>query len=156
MPSLQVKGGEKLERVAKALIGHEEAGTITRKLRRDIRAGGKEITDEQRKSLTAGLPKRGGINETINSEGRLSVRIALSTKRSVAVDIVDSWKGHDFKAIDKGILRHPLFGHRKYWFNTIVPRYMLTKPVIRGKRKLQGRIIRSLDEVAAEIAKEIR
>lgn len=151
----RVTGQRQLDDLARTLVSHAERRTITNRARRAIRGEAGVITRDQRESLAAGLPKRGGAAATITAEAKLSVRTALSTSRSTAVDIVDSWKGHDMRAIDLGTLRHPLWGNRGHWFNTSIRPLMLTKPVLRHRYSIRRAIARELDLLAEEIAKEV-
>jgi hypothetical protein len=152
--AFRVTGTEKLERLATVLADHADGKALKNKLRKGIRAETGDITKDQRASLAAGLPKRGGAAATISGESKFSTRTGLVATRGVSVDIVDSWKGHDMPAIDAGTLRHPLFGHRKHWFDTRIKGRLLTRPFLQHRRGIERRIIVGLDELAAEIARE--
>lgn len=152
----RVTGEAKLAHVAEVLAGHAAKKTIQRRLSRTIRDQSDHITKEQRAALAAGLPHRGGLAATVAGEGKFSIRTTLAG-RSAGVTIVDSWKGHDMKAIDSGVIRHPFWGR---WFKgqgrhaqAIKPE-MLTQPVMRNQLRLKFAINRTLDALAAEIAKE--
>jgi len=151
--SIEVRGKEKLARVADVLTAHADGKALRNKMRRSIRGEASAITRDQKAALAAGLGHRGGLAAEATGESRLSVNTRLAGK-SVGVTIVDSWKGHDMKGIDSGLIRHPLFGNRKHWFSTRVPRLMLTRPVLAHRRRIQRAIIVGLDELATEIAKE--
>jgi hypothetical protein len=149
----RVTGTEKLTRLAVVLADHADGKALKNKLRKGIRAETGAITKDQRASLAAGLPKRGGAAATISGESKLSTRTGLAG-RGVSVDIVDSWKGHNMPAIDAGTLRHPLYGNRGHWYTTRIKRNLLTRPFLKHRRGIERRIIVGLDELAAEIARE--
>lgn len=154
MVSVQVRGGEKLTKLAAILTEHAEGRTIRNRLRRVIRDQSKHITKEQRENLAAKMPHRGGLSATLLTGGRYTISTSLAGK-SATVTIVDAWKGHDMKAIDRGLIRHPVFGR---WLQgqrpQAVPPGLLTQPVMRNQLRLRYGIVRSLDALAAEIAKE--
>ena len=151
---VEVKGKEKLNRVARVLATHAESASIRKRLTKTFRDEGLSITREQRANLAEDMPHRGGLAAELASRGKFTVRTVISTRRRAVVDIVDSWRGHDMKAVEAGLIRHPLFGNRRHWFATTVPRGRLSAPVDRHRRPMQLAIIRALDEEAAEIAKE--
>ena len=154
MPSVQVRGAEKLTRLADVLASHGEGKSIRRRLSKTIRDESDHITKEQRTNLAARLPHRGGLAAEASTAGRFTIRTTLAGK-SAGVTITDSWKGHDMRAIDAGLIRHPVFGR---WLRgqrpQRVPADLLTRPVIRNQLRLRFAIVRSLDALAAEIAKE--
>ena len=155
MVSVHITGEQKLARVARVLEGHAAKKTIQRRLSKTIRDQSDHITKEQRAALAAGLPHRGGLAATVAGEGKFTIRTTLAGK-TATVTIIDSWKGHDMKSIDRGRIRHPFWGR---WVEggrhtqRIKPD-MLTQPVMRNQRKLRFGIVRTLDALAAEIAKE--
>lgn len=154
MSRIQIKGTEKLDRLVKVLEEHGDGRSIKNGLRRAIRGETGAITRDQQAGIAASLPHRGGLAETLASQGRFSTRSGFAGK-SVAVDIVDSWKGHDMKAVEAGSIRHPVFGRwlRNQAAQSVKGR-LLSRPVLAHRRGIQRRIIVELDKLAAEIAKE--
>ena len=154
MASISVRGAEDLTKVAAVLSKHAEGKSITRLLRRDIRDQSDHITREQRANLAARMPHRGGLAAALSTQGKFSVSTRLAG-RSVGVTIVDSWKGHDMRAVEAGLIRHPYWGR---WVRgnrpQTVPRGTLSEPVDRSKVPLQFAIVRSLNVLAEEIARE--
>jgi hypothetical protein len=112
------------------------------------------ITKEQRRGIAEGLPHHGGLAGEVAGEGRFTIRTALAGS-SPNVTIVDSWRGHDMRAIDAGSIRHPVWGR---WVRGLAPQRvtpgLLTKPVMRNQLRLRFAIGRDLDQLAREIAKE--
>lgn len=151
---LRVTGTEQLSRVSDALVGAAEGKKVLRVLRKGIRDEIDPITRDQKQGLADHLPHRGGLAATVASEGTTRVTTALSG-RSVGITLIDSWKGHDMKAIDAGSIRHPVFGR---WLRgqsaQRVPAGILTKPVLKHQRGIRRNIITGLDTLAAELAKE--
>jgi hypothetical protein len=134
--AFRVTGEEQLDRVARTWWGMWRQKSITRRVGDVFRDEGDDITRRQREALAAGLPKRGGAAATVSSEARLTVRPALSSGTSTAVDIVDSWPGHNMETINDGSLWHPLYGNRRHMVQHIRSAGMLTKPVLAGRRPI--------------------
>lgn len=160
MAGVEVRGKEQLSKLAAVLTEHAEGKTIRRRLSKAIRDQASEITDDQRKAVAKEMPKRGGLAATLEAQGRYSVRTSLSA-RSTGVTIVDSWKGHDMKAIDSGDIRHPVYARadrtRKQWtwVAQLVPAGTMSRQI--GPRRrllLAAAISREIDKLAAEIARE--
>lgn len=80
-----------------------------------------------RASARATLPKTGGLNEWVASAS-INTQI-LTGPRSAGVRLRVRKKGHDMADVDKGVVRHPVFGNRKAWTVTNVEPGFATKPV---------------------------
>lgn len=73
------------------------------------------------------LPRRGGFNEWI-----ASARPSHSTligPRSAGVVIRQRRKGHDFYSLNRGRLRHPLYGNREHWYDQTIPAGWFERPL---------------------------
>lgn len=164
MGDIEVRGREQLNNLAAVLTRHGASKSIRRELSKTIRDQSAHITREQRANLAERLPQRGGLAEAVSGGGRFSIRTALAG-RSATVTIVDSWKGHDMRAIDAGLIRHPVFGEKRLklsadgrlgsaWVSQEVTPDLLGEPVRRQKVPLQFAIVRSLNMLAERIARE--
>lgn len=151
MPSVEVKGQQKLGRLADLLEEKGNAAALKRRMTKAVRPVGETIAGYQRVSLAEKLPKRGGAAATVTGEAKLSVRTSYARAE---VTIVDSWPGHSMRAIDRGTLRHPLFGNRKHWFDTRVVPGILTKPFLAHRRDAARAVSVEMDALLEEIAKE--
>lgn len=62
-------------------------------------------------------------------------------------------KGMDLYALDRGVLRHPLFGNRNHWYSQKVKRswwtYSLNKAADSGV--VRRELLRGLDEIAKKL-----
>lgn len=148
---LEVKGAEQLDQIARVLTAKGNPPALKRRMTKSFKQGAEPIKRDQLANLASRLPKSGGAAATIGGETRIGIR--TSTARTT-VDIVDSWKGHDMQAIDQGTLRHPLFGHRRHWYNTRIPRLLLTKPFLRHRRTVALHLLAEMNRLAEEIARE--
>lgn len=151
MADFEVRGAEKFERVAKAL---RQAGD--KELRKELYAGinraTKPLRANARKSAEKNLPKAGGLNKRV-ARARMSTRRV--TGKNPGVKIVA--KGMDqLGLMDRGMVRHPVYGNRKKWVNQPIPdaEGWFTQPMEDGKPQAQREIVHSLDDVAKKLAKK--
>lgn len=154
MPAeIVVEGAEKLYKLGAQLkeIGDKE-------LRRDLFAGVRRatvpITEAAKASARAVLPKRGGLNEVVASS-KFGTRTRV-TGNSVGVRIVaekkkDGGKKSDLEAIDRGTLRHPVYGHRKTWVLQNITPGWFSKPAQGAAPMVRLQVVAVLDDVARRI-----
>lgn len=99
-------------------------------------------------SALARLPKAGGLNTRVAS-ARFRVQTRTSP-RTAGVRIVAS-NDLDLGAMDRGRVRHPVFGNRQAWVNQRVPSGWFTDPMRAGTPAVRASIERVLDDVATEL-----
>lgn len=164
MTRVEIRGTEQLTRVARSLRDHADGGALKRRMLRGFRDEAAVITVEQRANLGARLPHRGGLAAAVAGDGRFSLRTSLAGK-TASVSIRDSWQGHDMKAIDSGLIRHPVFDEQRLrlsskgelesaWVSQRVPAGLASGPFNARRNNLRSKVLRSISEVAREIARE--
>lgn len=82
-------------------------------LRKIITTETKPARRELRDVTRAALPKKGGLSKWAGKMPALTIH---ESGPSVGATIKLGRKGHDFKALDRGRVRHPLFGNRDHWY----------------------------------------
>jgi len=103
-----------------------------------------------------------------DSEGRLrrvesvadrvrAARFAVRAKggRSAAIRIVvtpSKGKSLDLNSLDRGRLRHPLFGNRDHWYSQAVPPGWFTAPMRSHVDGVRREVLRAVDEVVRQLA----
>jgi hypothetical protein len=152
--SLEVTGADKLARLSKAL---REAGD--KDLKSELGKGLRRAVRPMRETFKAGalgfLPFRGGLAEEIADGMRFRTKIRTSGK-SVGVRVVASLPGHDLNAMNRGRLRHPVYGNRRNWVNQqIRPAWwddsgLVAAPAVRVE------LVKAIDEVAAKLEAKAR
>ena len=136
-----------MARVEKAL--HNAA---TKEMRTNLRKIMAEETKPTRtkikKSALDTLPARGGAAKRF---AKLPTQNTDFREKSAGVKIVLKRKGSDLQSLDKGRLRHPLFGNRKHWYEQSVAAGFFTKPIEEDaddlKRRISGRIDKYVNEL---------
>ncbi len=100
------------EKAAKELdkAGKRELRSTLRKI---ISTETKPARIELREATRAALPKKGGLSRWAGKMPALSIH---ESGPSIGASIKLSRKGHDMEALNRGRIRHPLFGNRKHWY----------------------------------------
>ena len=147
--TLRVKGVEDFGRVAKKLkAAGEEGKGLRRELLKGINRETKPLRQAAKANARRTLPKRGGL-------ARLVARASMTTKTrlsgaSASVRIVAK-KAEHIARIDKGTVRHPVFGNRKLWVSQSVAPGWFTKPMQEGSSKVRTAILQAVRNTAKKI-----
>jgi hypothetical protein len=126
-----------------------------RKLRaevtRALTATAKPIIDAGRAAGVRELPKAGGLNHYFdNATYTAKVRGGKHPTLTVRAD----QKGHDMRGADRGMIRHPVYGHKdRKWAYTEVPARIWTRAMRRAANK---RVVRELVKAADRVIAGVR
>lgn len=118
MTGLHVEGTADLQRLADRLKVaadrdlRKQVGASLRKVAKPI---GQRVLERGARVM----PHKGGLSERI-ARGKIGVRSGL-TGRSASVSLMLKAGGYDLKPLDRGDLRHPVFGLKKTWVRQSVP-----------------------------------
>lgn len=149
---LQVHGARELRQLARQCrdIGRQD---LVRKLYRGFNRAVRPFEREVREELPVHTP--GDYTGVLDSS--LHVRASTKTVGShVGVQIIGTAMGRakerDLPAVDRGVLRHPLFGDRRFWFTTsVVPGFFTGPPADRIIHRVEDEVERVIDEVADQL-----
>lgn len=152
IPELRVDGADQLARVSRAL--KQADPLLSKELAAGIRQATEPLKKEAEAELAAVLPKRGGAAAAISADTKVltqrrgrgrnpGVRLRSRSRRNV-------------RRMERGILRHPLFGNRDHWFNTIIKPGWFSRPITEGADDLRVELSRRLRIVADKIARSAR
>lgn len=144
----QVRGDwAKAERALKA-AGERE---MRKAIRRAISEETKPTRAKIKQSAIDELPQRGGLNTwaartpSVNTDFR---------ERSAGVRISMKKRGHDLVALNRGRLRHPLFGNRAVWYQQSIAPGFFTRPIEEDSDDLRRRIAAALDRYMDELSRK--
>jgi hypothetical protein len=149
--AIEVAGVEQLELVARRLREVGDKG-----LRKELHAGLNRATKPMkaaiRSSAERNLPASGGLNRLVARS-----RLSTSTKigRNPAVRVTGALSGHDLKAMDRGRLRHPVFGNRRAWVNQKIRPRWFTDAATGEVPAARREIVQVLDDVAASLTRGV-
>lgn len=141
-----VEGGAQLRETALRL---KAAGNVElwKQAQKKIRLATAPARPAIRASARANLPRSGGLNEWVASA---SVTTSILTgARTAGVRIRVRKKGHDMSDLDKGVVRHPLYGNRSYWYTTQVPPGFASRPLNAMKPAVAAACMLAMRETAA-------
>ena len=119
MPGITITpaDAEQLKRIA-AMFRETGDKEIRNAFTRTLRQSTQDAANHVRSDIADTLPKKGGLNHFIAApikidtdfrEGRENIRFRLGRH------------GHDFRSLDRGLLRHPLFGNTNHWYSQHIP-----------------------------------
>lgn len=129
-------------------------GKVRAAMREGILAPAKELNEEVIRVGSDEMPHSGGLAARI-AAAHGGVSVVFSGSR-VAVTLRDKTEeGYRLRAIDKtGVVRHPVFGHRKVWAATNVPERAFTKVFEAGAPKVRQDLRAAVQRTLAELARE--
>lgn len=145
---LTVTGAEELYAVGKRLRGADKA--LRKELLKGIRGAAKPLNVAARSNALAVLPKRGGLNRLV-ARSRMSIQ-TKTARNSVGVRL-KATNTHDIRSMDRGRLRHPVWGNRERWVNQAIKPGWYTDPLKEGRPVVQPKIIEAMRHTAAQIEK---
>jgi hypothetical protein len=150
---ISIRGAEKLEAAARSLKAAGR-GDLRKELLRGLRESAKPTIKELRVSALRDLPKKGGLAALV-AKSRFSVRNRLSGK-TVGMRIEgQNNNARGLEAIDKGTVRHPVYGNRKAWAVQSVHPGWFTKPAEEAMPTIRREVQRVLDDVAAKVERSV-
>jgi len=117
MGDIRVDGSRKIAAVASALRHLGTDRTIVNEMASEIRKASKPMAKAITDSALEHLPKRGGLNQWVaEAKVRTSIRRGTRTAGIRFVVSHTSLRGKtDMAAINRGKLRHPVYGNRRKW-----------------------------------------
>lgn len=114
---IRTEGADDLNRLAAALKQAADKD-LQKQVSKVMREVAKPLGEKVLREGAADLPSRGGLADHVAAKGRIGVSNSLAGK-SASVTLALRNKGVRFAAMDRGKLRHPVFGRpgktRKEW-----------------------------------------
>lgn len=155
--TLQGQGAEDYARLARALkaAGRKD---LQRELGRAVREGGKVVRGEGRVVAVEWLPSRGGLGPRT---ARAAYRTRMRAGRSPSVTVVASLRKQDgggkvdLRAMDRGRLRHPVFGRGRWVTQQIRPGWW-SEVGLRSGRKARRLVEAGMDRVRQQLERSTR
>lgn len=148
---LRVRGAEQFRDLALRLKTADKA--MMGELRKGVAAAVRPLGEAVKAEIPATMP--GGYAPTLSR----SVRNRVTSRASGANFGVSftTWAAgksqrRKVSALNRGTLRHPLFGNRNRWYATRVRPGFWSRPVEDGKDAAVRGAVKAMDQVAAKIA----
>lgn len=93
------------------------------------------------------LPKKGGLNNFV-AKSPLGTSIMVGAK-TAGVKITQRGRGHNISAMNKGHLRHPLFGDMNNWYSQSIPTGWWDRPLLAMAPVVRESLLVAMRETAA-------
>ena len=152
---LQIEGADKFAKLAKAArqVGDKE---LRKELYAGINRSVKPLTAAVKESTPHFLPRRYAI-ELAKS---LKVKTRRRAGRDPAIYLYATAKTkkkveRDLSSLNRGRLRHPLFGDRRHWFNQPVTPKWWDDPLSQNADVVREELVGVLDDIAVRLAKKL-
>lgn len=146
------------------VTGAEEFGILARRLKE---AGAKDLQKELYAAINRSarpLTQKMKLSTDTYLPGRyaaeLSASLRVSTSklsgRNPAVRLkaaakTPSGKPRNLVALNRGRLRHPLYGNRRHWFNQAVRPRFYDEPLEQGAPRVRAELVEAIQKVARKI-----
>lgn len=148
---IEVTGTEQLSKVAGAIATFEP--TLRKELLRGMRESAKPAIRHVKDAALRDFPAGGGLNK-FAQKSAIGVRTRTSGK-DAGVRIIALKKGHDVRAMDRGEVRHPLWGNRKHWYPQSVKPGFFTATLSGEGEQVQVRMLEVMDETLHAIGRKL-
>lgn len=87
------------------------------------------------------------------SKARFTVKAMAGTNPRIRLQASESNGARiDVAALDRGRLRHPLFGRRRHWYTQSIPPGWFTKPIEAKADKFRDELLAAVDAVERQIS----
>lgn len=141
-----VEGSEDFLELAAEL--READRKLANRIRRSLREIAKPLGEAGRDGLADEMPMRGGLSDII-AAAKVSVS-TVSSSRSPRVEARVRSAGHDLEAMNRGELRHPVFG-TKAWVSQSVPAGGASRAFDEGIEPVREAVQREVAKLLSEI-----
>lgn len=152
MTGLRIEGTEEFHKLAARVkdAGDKKLRTATGKAIRDVaKPAGKRILGKAAESM----PQRGGLAAKIAS-GSIGVRSSYSGSRA-QVSLLLKAHGYDLNPLERGELRHPVYGNRKSWVRQSVPANRFTEAFEAEAPRVRAEVLKAAQGVLNDVARGI-
>lgn len=147
---IKVTGVDEFAKVARQL---KELGD--KDLRRDLYAGlnrsVKPLIRDVKDATGDYLPERGGHADLVEAE--LKVKSRKRSSRDPAIFLIGKAGSRDVASLNRGRVRHPLYGNRKRWYDTRIKPGFWSKTLEEGAPVVRREIVEVLRKIAAKIGR---
>lgn len=154
---IDIQGADQYKRLARALKHAGNGAVLRKELNKAIQLATRPIVKEIRVEARMTLPRAGGLNRYV---ARSSIKTKKYTGSNPGVVIRASktksagGKKVDIRRINKGSLRHPLYGNRRNWYLQAVPPGFWSRPTNRAAKRTRKELKKAMSRIARRISLE--
>lgn len=141
-----------LKRLGEAYKKGDKA--LQKRVRTALQKAGESLARQVIEKGSERMPARGGLRSRI-AAARGGVTASLSG-RNVSVSIrARTREGYALRLIDRGQVRHPVFGNQSVWVSQPVPTHAFTDAFTEGKGDATRAVNQAVQDALHDIAKDI-
>lgn len=140
---ISVSGADRLASLGAALRAAGDKD-LRRELLKAMQRSAKPLKAAAREAAATRLPRRGGLAERV-AGSRFSAKTRTAGKNA-GVRIVGA-SDLDLRSMDRGRLRHPVYGHRR-WVNQQIPAGWFSDALEERAPAVRVELVKAIDEVA--------
>jgi hypothetical protein len=150
VPDMRVSGADELNRLSRKLKGADKS--LRKELYSGLQRATKPIRADVQRSLATRLPEHGGLARKM-SRARVTAKIRTANRNTRLTVQVSSPRGEDFdvQAMDRGRLRHPVFGRRGQWVTQQIHPGAVSDPLEAGAPYARREAAEALARVARQL-----
>jgi hypothetical protein len=146
---LRITGAQDFARLSARLREVGDKG-LRRELYKGLNAAAKPAKAAIKPNIRARLPHRGGAGDFVAS----TLRVTQSNRGGQNPRVVIwSKSNHNIGAINRGTLRHPVFGNKSAWASTSVEPDTFTEPIEAQAPQIRQEMEKVIRDVAAKIGR---
>lgn len=158
---LRIQGEDDYERFARAL---KAAGDkkLMRNVNKSMREAAKPIGERMLRDGAAKLPHRGGFSARVASTPpAMQFRVSANSVYAAIVFGQNKRKGIDFRSIDAGILRHPVFARATQtrdewtWTRQAVVPAAFSEELPKHLPEFRSALVEAIQQTLNDVAKEV-
>lgn len=150
--SAEVSGAERLAALAKRLRGADK------EYRKELRIGINRAVKPLKRDVLEQLPLFMPNQYAKVMKKALKVKTVIRTGGMASVRITAYGKGRhknrDIRALDRGTLRHPLWGNRDWWYAQKVKAGFWSEPLKDGRPRVRAEVMDVIRTVNAKLMKD--
>jgi len=120
-----------------------------------MRLAAKPMVGAAKESARANLPKHGGLNVWVADGAKIAARNRVATTNTVGMRIVATEGGARLEDMDKGKVRHPVYGNRKVWRDQDIQAGWFSKPLNAFAPMVAAEVLMAMDIIGRRIEKGI-
>lgn len=148
-----ITGAEELEKLGRRLKAAGGGGGLRRELLARIRRETKPLITEIPMRAIDTLPEAGGLSERVASATYASRTRMTGNSVGVQIRAVGAPGARGLGRLNRGMLRHPLFGDRSSWFDQQIRPGFFSGPIEERKPRIHRGIKAAMDDTAEKIAR---
>lgn len=142
------EGAAQLRVLAQRLKAAGAGGGLRRELLRGIKAAADPVLGDVRTAAGADLPHRGGLAARVaGSKFSVQVRTGVNTT-GVRIRGQSAW---NIAAMNRGVLRHPVFGNRDVWVTQAIRPSWFDHPIEVKAEPVRLAVVAVVDDVTRRL-----